>query len=182
MDKIKKVIDTILKHEGGYQNNPKDAGNRNSKGDLVGTNFGISAPVYEEYFGKIPSASDMKGLKKEEAKEIYKKLYIKPVTNNLGISEDSSAFDQVVDMVVNHGYGNTVPIVQRAVGNIKVDGKSGEGTRAAIEKALKENPKAFNNNLVNERKAFYNAIVKSDNSKGVFLDGWLERANSFFIK
>ena len=108
MSKADEIIDIILKHEGGFQMMPEDAGNYNSEGDLVGTNFGISAPVYEKYIGKVPSVSDMENITEEEARDIYKKDYITPVTKNLGIPEESPAFEQVVDMVVNHGYKNTV--------------------------------------------------------------------------
>ncbi len=179
MSKIDKVLDTILDHEGGFQISSKDKGNYNSAGDLVGTNFGISAPVYEKYIGKPPSVSDMKNITEGEARKIYKKSYITPVTKNLGIPPESDVFGQVVDMVVNHGYGNTVPIVQRAIGNIKVDGKSGAGTRKAISKELKDNPTGFNNSLVNSRSNFYKQIVNNDPNQQEFIKGWLDRASSF---
>ena len=110
------AIDTILKHEGGYTNNPKDTGNYNYDKELV-------------------------------------------------------------DMVVNHGYSNTVPIVQRAI-NTKVDGASGKGTRKAIQDALK-NPNSLQIELVKNRASFYNDIVKRDPSQSEFLKGWLSRAYSF---
>jgi len=176
---IEKVLDGILVKEGGFQISSKDRGNYNSKGQLVGTNLGISAPVYEKYIGRVPSVYDMKNITEEEARDIYRKNYITPVTKNLGISEDSPVFEQVVDMVVNHGYGNTVPIVQRALGGIKVDGISGKMTRAAISKAIKNDPVGFNNRLVNKRVDFYKAIVKSTPDKQKFIRGWLNRATSF---
>jgi lysozyme family protein len=61
--------------EGGYQNHPSDRGNYNSQGKLIGTNWGISAPVLERYMKRVPSVADMKALTKEQAKEIYKRLY-----------------------------------------------------------------------------------------------------------
>ena len=179
MSKADEIIDIILGHEGGFQMMPEDAGNYNSEGDLVGTNFGISAPVYEKYIGKVPSVSDIENMTEEEARNIYKKDYITPVTKNLGIPEESPVFEQVVDMVVNHGYKNTVPIVQRAVGGIKVDGMSGEGTRGAISKALESDPIGFNNSLVNKRVDFYNDIVKSKPEQRKFIRGWTNRATSF---
>ena len=175
--KISNVIDTILKHEGGYTNNPKDTGNYNYNKELVGTNFGISAKVFEDYTGKPATASDIKNMTEDTARKIYNKNYITPVTKNLGIPEDSPIFEQVVDMVVNHGYSNTVPIVQMAV-NTKVDGASGKGTRKAIQKALK-NPDSLQKELVKNRAGFYNDIVKRDPNQSVFLKGWLNRAYSF---
>lgn len=175
---IKETINAILAHEGGYQNSKNDAGNFNSKGERVGTNYGISAKVYEEYLGRSVSEEDMKALTEKEAVEIYEKQYINPVTNNLGIDPESPIFTQVVDMVVNHGYGNTVPIVQRAVGT-KVDGKSGKGTRKAIADMLSKDPSELNNALAEERKEFYKAVVRSNPDNKEFLEGWLRRAESF---
>jgi len=173
MGEIDSVLDTILSHEGGFQANKNDKGNYNSEGKLVGTNFGISAPVLEAYLGRPVTAQDMKELTEDTAKDIYRRNYIHPVVNNLGVEPSNPAFEQVVDMVVNHGYANTVPIVQRAIG-VKVDGKAGPATRKAIEKA-----KNLNNTLVDKRKNFYNQIVKSDDKQKVFLNGWLKRAESF---
>ena len=42
MANFNKAIDLILKNEGGYQAHPNDKGNYNSKGQLVGTKYGIS--------------------------------------------------------------------------------------------------------------------------------------------
>ena len=179
MSNTDKVLNTILKHEGGFQISSKDKGNYNSAGDLVGTNFGISAPVYEEYTGKTPSVSDMKNITEDEAREIYKKSYITPVTKNLGIPPESDVFEQVVDMAVNHGYRNTVRIIQRAIGNIKDDGKAGPITKKAILKAIKDNPIGFNNSLVNSRSNFYKQIVNKNPSQQEFIKGWLGRASSF---
>ena len=102
------VLEEILKHEGGYQNDRADRANKNSKGDWVGTNLGITPGVYEETFGKVPTAQDMKRLTVDQAKEIYRDQYIRPVVDNLGIPPESPIFRQVVDMSVNHGYRNTV--------------------------------------------------------------------------
>ena len=179
MSNTDKVLNTILKHEGGFQISSKDKGNYNSAGDLVGTNFGISAPVYEKYIGKSPSVSDMKNITEDEAREIYKKSYITPVTKNLGIPPESDVFEQVVDMAVNHGYRNAVRITQRAIGNIKDDGKAGPITKKAILKAIKDNPIGFNNSLVNSRSNFYKQIVNKNPSQQEFIKGWLDRASSF---
>ena len=172
---VDSVLDTVLDHEGGYTDNPDDSGNINSNGEVVGTNFGISAEAYEEYFDKVPSAEDMKNLTQDTARQIYKANYIKPVTDNLGIDPSEKVFKQVVDMTINHGYGNTVKIVQDALG-IDIDGKSGPGTRSAIDAA---NPDQLNQELVKSRIKFYNDIVKGDASQAQFLKGWQTRAASF---
>lgn len=175
---ISNLLDSVIKTEGGYQAAPEDSGNYNSEGKLVGTNFGISAKVLSTHLNRPASMDDMKGLTRQAAKNIYRKNYIKPVTENLGIKPSDPAFYQTLDMVVNHGYSNTVPIIQRALG-ITVDGKSGPATKKAIEETKKDSKK-FNNALVKKRVDFYKDIAKNNPTEGSkFLKGWLNRANTF---
>ena len=168
------AIDTILKHEGGYQADVEDKGNYNAKGDLVGTNYGIAAKTLEEYRGKSVTTKDMKSLTEKEARAIYEKQYSEPLEKNLGISKDSPYYNHILDMSVNHGYGNTVPIVQRALGT-KVDGKAGPNTRKALQNA----PEGFGEALVDHRKGFYEQIMKSNPDMERYRNGWLNRAESF---
>ena len=171
------VLDEVLENEGGYQRMPEDKGNKNSRGQLVGTNFGISAPVYERVLGRPPSAQDMKDMTEEEARDIYRDQYIRPVKENLGVPSDHPAFPQIVDMAVNHGYSGATAIIQRALGT-KVDGKAGPETRKKLEDA---NPVDFNNKLVDERVNSYQQTVQQDDSQARFLDGWTNRANRYRI-
>ena len=167
------AIDTILKHEGGFQDDKEDPGNYNTKGELVGTNFGIAAKTLEEYRGKPVSKVDMRSLTKKEAREIYEAQYAAPLEKNLGITKDSPYYDHILDMSVNHGYGNTVPIVQRALG-VKVDGKAGPATRKALRDASD-----ISGALVDHRKGFYEQIMKSNPEMERYRNGWLSRAESF---
>ena len=59
MAKFDPAYSIVLRLEGGYQNNPADKGNYNSLGDLVGTKYGISAPVLEQWIGRPPTKMDM---------------------------------------------------------------------------------------------------------------------------
>ena len=172
------LVDGILLEEGGYQASEKDTGNFNSSGELVGTNYGISAPVYEEYLGRPVTRQDMEDLPVSVAGKIYRKNYIQPVIKNLGVPIDSPVFKQVLDMTVNHGYGNTTKILQNMLG-LEQDGKSGNMTRDAIKQRMKESPLQFNNDLVSTRKNFYNKIVAADPRQKDFLQGWINRAERF---
>jgi lysozyme family protein len=172
-----RVLDEVLENEGGYQRMPEDRGNKNSRGQLVGTNFGISAPVYERVLGRPPSAQDMKDMTEEEARDIYRDQYIRPVKENLGVPSDHPAFPQIVDMAVNHGYSGATAIIQRALG-AKVDGKAGPETRKKLEDA---NPVELNNSLVDERVSEYRTTVQQDDSQARFLDGWVNRAERYRI-
>ena len=168
------VIADILKHEGGYQNKRADAANKNSRGEWVGTNRGITPAVYEEHFGQVPTAQDMKRISREVAAEIYRSRYVEPVKRSLGVDESHPAFPQLVDMAVNHGQTGMVTMVQRAVG-ASVDGKPGPLTKEAVAKA----GDSLNNSLVDVRLNEYERITKSKPETKTFLPGWTKRAESF---
>jgi lysozyme family protein len=167
---IDAILDTVLQHEGGFQSNPNDKGNFHS-GVNMGTNKGITPAAYEAYFNKKPSRKIMMNLTEKEARKIYQKNYITPVIMNLAPSKET--LPHIVDMVINHGYANVVPIVQRAAG-VKVDGKAGPATRRAMQSTPD-----FETKLVDERKAFYQSITKSNPKYQTFLKGWLSRAESY---
>jgi len=168
-----RAIETILKHEGGYQNKTTDGANKNSKGQWVGTNRGVTPAVYEEVHGKVPSSRDMQKITKQDAIDIYRELYARPVKENLGISPKDPVFGHVLDIAVNHGYSGAVAMVQRATG-AKVDGKAGPATKEAIA-----NTPDLNNKLVDARHAEYDRIIKQRPESGVYSSGWHKRAESF---
>ena len=63
-----KCLKTILHHEGGYVNHPKDPGGE--------TNLGVTKRVYEEWAMKNDlHQKDMKDLLVEDVAPIYKKNY-----------------------------------------------------------------------------------------------------------
>ena len=173
--RIEIALNNVLKHEGGYQNNKNDAANKNSEGQWVGTNYGITPEAYEEYFEKVPSQQDMMQMTTQQARDIYQKNYIRPIVDNLGVEPSSPIFNQVVDIAVNHGYKGAVVLVQRAAGT-KVDGKAGPATKKAIQEAP---PRELNNALVDARQEEYKRINKSNPDTATFSNGWQARAESF---
>lgn len=177
-DAVDAALDRILRHEGGYQNSKADAANKNSKGQWVGTNRGITPQAYEEFYGEVPSQQDMKRLSKQKAKDIYEANYVRPVVSNLGIEPTSPLFDQVLDITVNHGYSGAVALVQRATGAV-VDGKSGPATTKAINSLP---PEVLNNRLVEARKQEYARQIQSKPEKSTFAKGWDKRAESFRVE
>lgn len=171
---VDRIIDGILKAEGGYQNHKEDArGNTNSKGQLVGTNFGISAPVWEKIIGRPPTVKDMKGITEEQARDVYKRDYADAVKSRYGIDESNPIYPQVVDMTVNHSPSAVTAMIQRAYGS-KVDGISGKDTRARIAAGGDRNSA-----LVDERKKYYEQLMKSDPDKEKYRNGWMSRAEHF---
>ena len=163
----------VIGHEGGYQDSPNDInGNYNSLGQLVGTNFGISAPVYESFLGYPPTKSDMQNMSIDTAKAIYKTRFWDDIKGDqINSQQVANIF---FDGRVNHGRTGT-KIMQRILG-VADDGVVGPITLNAINTA---NPQWLFNQYKAEREAFYNYLVDNNAGFSVFLNGWLNRINSF---
>lgn len=163
----------LLQVEGGYQAHPEDSGNYNSLGQLVGTKYGISAPVYETYINRPPSVSDMKAITKNTALQIYKINYWDASKGDYFINQ--SVANLVVDHAVNAGVGAAGKLVQRTLNNefgynLAVDGVIGNATMAAINNAMQD---VLHARLLEAREAFYLQIG------GPFVSGWLYRLSKF---
>lgn len=136
MMNIQAVIDGILRREGGYVNDPRDAGGE--------TNYGITIATARAngFSGK------MKDLNKLEAERIYRKQYVlAPGFDRIAaIDEDIAA--EVVDTGVNMGPVVAARFLQRALnamnnqakdyGDLVVDGQVGPGTVGALHAFVKK--------------------------------------------
>ena len=111
------IIEVVLKHEGGYVNDPDDPGGE--------TNFGIAKRSHPNV--------DIKNLTKDGAKEIYKEHYW---DGNKVESLPENLRHIAFDMYVNQGKSRGVKILQQAANakgaGLKVDGGLGPMTLKAI--------------------------------------------------
>lgn len=96
------ILKKTFSFEGGYQNFPTDTANYNSKGELVGTNHGISAKALEAYTGKAPTVQDIKNITEQLAQSVYKKLFWEPLKGD-SITNDSLAHI-MFDAFIASGY------------------------------------------------------------------------------
>lgn len=111
-----RCLETILHHEGGYVNHPKDPGGE--------TNLGVTKRVYEEWGG----TKDMKDLTVEDVSPIYKKNYWDRVKgDDLPAGLDLCVFD----FGVNAGTGRAAKYLQSMVGATP-DGAIGPATLRAV--------------------------------------------------
>jgi len=118
-----KCLKTILHHEGGYVNHPKDPGGE--------PNLGVTKRVYQEHGG----TKDMKDLLVEDVAPIYKKGYWdKMKGDDLPGGLDLCVFD----FGVNAGPGRAAKFLQSMIGTT-VDGGIGPNTLAKVEEYVREN-------------------------------------------
>lgn len=116
------AFDRLIDHEGGYSNDPRDPGNwtggKVNVGELKGTKFGIASHSYPYL--------DIKNLTLQDAKAIYKRDF----WDILNDAHPAIKF-QLFDAAVNHGHGNAIRFLQRAV-NVADDGDWGKISQAAL--------------------------------------------------
>jgi lysozyme family protein len=89
----------VLKYEGGYSNHPADPGGP--------TNFGITLADYRRYIKANGTALDVKNMRLEDAKKIYKERYWDALSaDNLPSGVDFCVFDYGV----NSGIGRAARV------------------------------------------------------------------------
>ncbi len=100
---FERCVAAVLKHEGGYVNHPKDPGGA--------TNMGITHKTLAAW-RKVESVTkaDVRNLRVDEAKQIYRAQYWKPIRGDeLPLGLDYA----VMDFAVNSGVGRAVRFLQQ---------------------------------------------------------------------
>ena len=153
------ATDRVLGIEGRYVNNPEDPGGE--------TNWGITWPKLNEAIGVglLPAGTTIKDLTRDQAKVVYKILFWD--RGHMDEYDGALAY-QTYDAAVNHGIGNAVRFLQRAVG-VADDGNIGPITIAAV-KAMPV-PKALAL-FIAERLQFWTEL----STWPTFGRGWARRA------
>lgn len=103
------------KSEGGYSGHREDNGNwtggKIGKGILIGTKYGISAPVLMAYLGRVPTIAEMKNLSEDTVSKIYIKNYWNVIRGDEILSQDIA--NQIYDMAVTSGPGTAIKLAKR---------------------------------------------------------------------
>ena len=159
------IIDDILRREGGFVNDPADAGGA--------TRFGVTIHTLSEARGRPATVRDVAELGEPEAREILRDRYI--VRPGFDKIESQSVRAAVVDAAVNHGVSQATRSLQRVVG-VREDGVLGPLTLDALT-ALGE--RAVLAKFAAERVRLYARIVQSKPEQVKFLLGWMNRVADF---
>ena len=150
-------IEILLKHEGGYVNDPDDYGGE--------TKYGITKRRYPDL--------NIKYLTKEKARDIYYSDFY--VALNLHYIEDDLLALHIFDMAVNAGRKNAVMLLQNLLRGCEVDGKIGPITSKKTTDALKTTDLVAA--YVAKRIEYYYKVSKRGNNQK-FLAGWVNRVYS----
>jgi len=132
MENAEKAIEFVLSKEGGYVNDPKDPGGE--------TNFGISKKQFPDV--------DIKTLTKEQAVEIYKRVYwVGNILDSLPWPYAAAA----LDTYVQHNEVTARKMVTGAYDRIR--------------------------DLLEARRIYYLTLIAKDPALGKFKRGWFNRLN-----
>jgi lysozyme family protein len=149
-------IRRVLASEGGYVNHPSDPGGP--------TNFGITIADYRRYMKPDATTADVRAMKIEEAKAIYREKYWRATRcDDLPAGVDYCVFDYAV----NSGTGRVPKVLQRILG-ISVSGRMDEATFAALRK---NEARTLVQSICDERLRFLQGLK----TWGVFGKGWGRR-------
>jgi lysozyme family protein len=155
-ENFEKSLALILKHEGGYVDNPKDPGGA--------TNLGCTKKVWEEWVGHEVTKDDIKALKVSDIAPLYKAKYWDAVKGDLLPAGVDYA---VFDLAINSGPGRAAKTLQQVL-NITADGQIGPATLSTLEAA---NPRDVATRVCEARLAFLQGLP----TYGTFGKGWSRR-------
>ena len=162
---IDKMLDDVLRREGGYTNNPNDRGGP--------TNMGITQAALASWRQRPVTEDDVRNLTEAEARAIYRSRYL--TEPRLDRIQDPYVLALAFDCAVNHGPHRAIRWLQKIVGVVD-DGILGPISEVAINT---HEPVRLYQRLLARRIVFYGEIISRDHSQAVFALGWLRRAAEF---
>lgn len=161
---VHEILSDVLAREGGYVDHPSDRGGC--------TNMGITRVTLHNWRGIPVTCDDVKNLTEQEARAIYKQLYIeKP---GFGVLPDGPVKALLIDFAVNSGPRAAIRAVQKLLG-LTVDGICGPVTQQAIVGA----GDGLYGPLLKARAEYIAGILQRDPTQRAFAAGWLRRLFSF---
>lgn len=165
---FKECLKEVLKHEGGWADNPKDPGGATMKGVTL-TNF-------RKFVNPKASKEDLRKITNAQIETVYRRFYWDAVN---GASLPDGVDMAVFDYAVNSGPSRAAKALQKLVA-VSQDGAIGPATIAAVSK--KDNADVVND-VCDERLAFMKRAKGSAGSlKGKLLwptfgKGWQRRVD-----
>lgn len=167
MAKAELLIPKILRWEGGFVNDPDDAGGA--------TNKGVTLATFRKFYGADATVAQLKKITDEQWLHIFKVGY----WNKFKADDitDQSVANMCVDWLYNSGIA-AIKRVQKIVGVVD-DGIVGPKTIAAIN-AKEAQPLFYQ--IRAARIAFVETIARNKPSQRKFLQGWKNRILSFIYE
>ena len=153
-ERFNRMIEVILRHEGGYVDDPDDLGGE--------TKYGITKRRYPDL--------DIANLTIEDATEIYyRDFYLKL---NLHYIEDDLLALHILDMGVNAGPSTAVKLLQALLPSVAEDGVIGPMTAEAVKEASNHVDMVDAYSAKRIQRYYYVSTLRNNKK---FLKGWVSR-------
>lgn len=182
MKTVDQMIEDILDREGGFVDHSADTGGATNHGISLRYAKGIGLDLDHDC---DVDKDDIRMVTREMAGKLYQRdFFMRPKLYQL----HEGLQPQLFDISVNSGPHRAIELLQRACNNllgtyIQEDGLMGPATRSLVGMAIAEGGVvAVNNELVDERIAFYERIRDRDPRQNVFFKGWVTRAQEFKVE
>jgi lysozyme family protein len=157
-DRFDDCLTLVLKHEGGFSNNPKDPGGM--------TNLGVTKKNWDAWINRTSNENEFRLLTKADVSDFYHSLFWKPVRGD----ELPAGVDYVVfDCAVNSGPARAIKILQSTLG-VRVDGVIGQQTLDVVNLQPSEG-------VIRDYTTARLEFLKDLNSFDTFGAGWTRRVN-----
>jgi lysozyme family protein len=174
MADLNQAIQKTLIHEGGYQNNPLDAGNWYN-GINYGTKYGITPRDVANYFPSLISDLNcIRNLTTDQAVVIYKAGYWKDLYSQINAQ---LVAEKLFDTGVLMGVGTAVKLLQITIkGSLMLvsDGVFGPQTLTELNQQTGDFLGRYRTTLINHA---INIVNNNPNDSG-FIQGWISRISS----
>lgn len=161
----------VLKAEGGFSNDPQDAGGP--------TSCGITSRVYSAWLKEksMPDAP-ITQISSQEVRQIYKEEYWDQAKLDQFVAAGCSPKVAIAlfDCGVNTGVGRSVKLLQAALG-VATDGIMGHDTMNGTL-AYPHGPDMLLTQVLNRRRTYYNALASQNKNDQKFIHGWLNRIDN----
>lgn len=160
-EKFKAAVTIVLKHEGGYVNDPTDAGGE--------TKYGISKRSYPKV--------DIKNLTKEQATDIYYSDWWAPHPYEQMKHDKLAAkvFDTAINMGAKRAHRFLQEAANQAGAKLTVDGAIGPLSIKAINSL---NGDVILSNFRKLQEQYYLDLIAAKPSQVKYKNGWIKRARS----
>jgi hypothetical protein len=168
---IDRVLDEVIRREGGYVNHPADRGGP--------TKFGITMGTLQRWRGDHPvTADDVCRLTEAEARQIYRQRYV--IAPGYAGIKDPQLVGLMVDCCVLYGEDDASPWLQQAAkdlgADLAVDGKVGPRTLAAVNAIA---PERLIRRICAARLRKMGRVITEKPSQAAFAAGWSNRLAEF---
>lgn len=181
MSAFENAITVILKHEGGFVDNPNDPGGATNWG--ISLNFLVDHPKDGDFDhdGDV-DREDILNMNRDDAIDIYKKFWWDKF--NYGLIVDQTIATKVFDFSVNMGAKRSHMLLQQALNTafdlgLTVDGILGKASMSVINSCTDgDREQQLLNAYCDEAWTFYQNLIIKNPKLQVFAKGWKNRAYS----